>query len=507
MIARSKEGFEFFPTGNALDLERASLSLDSVLQCSLMCTSRFFQTVALMVLLPLDLLGAAHSELQLDSSTLPTSERFVLAQVVAGKSADLGGQFVDETNRVLRAGFLEALLTQSGTNVHRNGVSIEHAVIVDALDLRNAEVQFETSLVECRFTGVADFSKSVFGKGFSLTGSTFDRPANFSSMKIGRSAGFDRTTFGAEVNATRMEVTGVLTAREAHFNSPTAPVDFTGLKTGGDAFFTRATFAGPVTFQSAQITENWRLDGSLFTNANAVVKFEEARVGAASTFVDCCFAGYVSFKDAGFGAVDFSKVSWPVTHSDHPWLWLNGMTYGRISAGSEKDSWQNIYNLVQRTTHGSAYSADVFTRLEDYYRKLGYSRPADSFFRAQKEREREEVLKGFAWAWSFFLEQFVGYGRSPERAIFWSVVIIAIGCAMFQPHRMEPQKSEYAERKYSPFWYSVDVYLPIIKLHDAEIWKPRENYVLTNVWRRIHTVLGWALIPIALAAWTGMLSH
>jgi len=237
------------------------------------------------------------------------------------------------------------------------------------------------------------------------------------------------------------------------------------------------------------------------------VKFEEVKVGGATTFIDCRFAGYISFKDARFTAVDFSKVIWPTTHDDHPWLWLNGMNYGRISAGSEKDSWLNLYHLVQRSAHGSAYSSDVFTRLEDYYRKLGYPRPANAFFRAQKKREREEVLGGLSAAWSFFLEQFVGYGRSPERAIFWSVIIIGFGCVMFRPNRMEPQKSEYTERTYSPFWYSVDVYLPIIKLHDAEIWKPKEEYVLTHVWRRIHTILGWALIPIALAAWTGMLSH
>ena len=87
------------------------------------------------------------------------------------------------------------------------------------------------------------------------------------------------------------------------------------------------------------------------------------------------------------------------------------------------------------------------------------------------------------------------------------MAIIGIGCLMFRPNRMEPQKSEYSGRKYSPFWYSVDVYLPIIKLHDAEIWKPKEEYVLTHLWRRIHTILGWALIPIAIAAWTGMLAQ
>ena len=470
-------------------------------------SSQIATLITLTALLPLDLFGAGRAKLLLDSPALPAAEKFVLAQVLAGKSADLESQFTGETNRVLRAAFLEALLTQSGTNMHRNGVSIEHAVILDVLDLRNAEVQYEISLLECRFAGAVDFSKSVFEKGFSLAGSTFDRAANFFWMKIGRVAVFDRTSFAAEVNAAQMEITGVFTAREAHFNSPTGSVDFTSLKTGGDAFFTRATFAGPVTFQSAHLAENWRLDGSQFTNPMALIKFEEMKVGSAATLVGCRFAGYVSFKDARFGALDFSKVTWPTAHDGHPWLWLNGLIYGRINAGSEKDSWRNLYDLVQRTAHGSAYSADVFTRLEDFYRKLGYPRQADTFFRAQKKREREEVLGRFAWAWSFFLEQFVGYGRSPERAIFWSVVIVGIGCVMFQPHRMEPQKAEYRGRKYSAFWYSVDVYLPIIKLHDAEIWKPKEDYVLTNVWRRIHTILGWALIPIAIATWTGMLSH
>ena len=445
--------------------------------------------------------------LLLDSPTLTASEKFVLAQVTAGKSADLRSQFPDETNHVLRAAFLEALLTQSGTNVHRNGFAIAHAVIPGPLDLRNAEVHYETSLTDCRFAGEVNLSKSIFENGLSLAGSTFGGPANFFSMKIGRVASFDQTRFGADVNAVQMEVTGGFTARGARFNSPTALVDFTSLKVGGDALFPQATFAGPVTFQSAHIGENWRLDGSLFDSATGLVNFEEVKVGAAATLVGCRFAGYISFKDARFAALDFSKVTWPAGHDDNPWLWLNGMTYGRISAGSEKDSWRNLYDLVQRTAHGSAYSADVFARLDEYYRHLGYPREANIFFRAQKKREREEVLSGPARAWSYFLEQFVGYGRSPERAILWSVAIIGFGCAMFRPNRMEPQKAEYSARKYNPFWYSVDVYLPIIKLHDADVWKPKEEYVLTLVWRRIHTILGWALIPIAIAAWTGMLAQ
>ena len=47
--------------------------------------------------------------------------------------------------------------------------------------------------------------------------------------------------------------------------------------------------------------------------------------------------------------------------------------------------------------------------------------------------------------------------------------------------------------------------LPLVKLQDAELWKPRDNYRFARFWSRLHTMLGWALIPIAVAAWTGML--
>jgi hypothetical protein len=51
----------------------------------------------------------------------------------------------------------------------------------------------------------------------------------------------------------------------------------------------------------------------------------------------------------------------------------------------------------------------------------------------------------------------------------------------------------------------MDLFLPLVKLQDAEMWKPRDDQWFARFWSRIHTILGWALIPIAVAAWTGML--
>lgn len=470
---------------------------------------RFACAVLTLGLFPFGLLAASRSgqALSLSGSGLTAGEKYVLEQVVAGKSADLRQQFGEGTNSVLRGAFVEALLCRSGTNIHRNGVDIDHAVIRDAINLRNATVGYEVSFSECTFEAEVNLSLTAFEKTVSLTGCTFRAPVNFSAMKVGRIATFDRTTFESEVKAGQLEVTGVLSMREAHFKSPTNRVDFSSLNAVGDAFFTKATFAGPVTFQFAHIAENWRCEGCAFTHAKALVNFEAVQVGATTSFEESSFAGYVSFKDARFATLDLANIQWPGTHGDQPWLWLNGMTYRQISAGAEKDSWKNIYALVQSAAHRSGYSANIYAGLEDYYRRLGYPDQANIFFRAQKQREREEVLTGFQWTWSLLLDWFVGYGRSPQRAIFWSVAIVVFGCFVFRPDRMEPQNPGFNGRKFSPFWYSVDLYVPVIKLQDAETWKPKEDYAIGNVWRRIHTVLGWALIPIAIAVWTGMVDR
>ena len=164
-----------------------------------------------------------------------------------------------------------------------------------------------------------------------------------------------------------------------------------------------------------------------------------------------------------------------------------------------------MLQLLDRTAHRTAYGIDVYSGLVEFYRREGYPRQANLFFIAQKRRERQEVLHGMEWGWNLFLEWFVGYGRSPERALFWSTSIVLFGMGVFRPQRMEPRKVDAKPDPYSPFWYSVDLFLPLIKLQDVELWKPRYEARFARFWGRLHTMLGWALIPIALAAWTGML--
>lgn len=458
----------------------------------------------LVVFFTSSLIGAAPVR---PSAGAPTpTEKYVLDQIVAGKVADLANAFPEESRRVIRGVFLEELLTgmRKDCAIHRNGVQIEGAIIKDAVDLRNAEIACDTRLTRCRFEDEVNFSQCVFASGFLVEGCTFASAVNCVGLKVARDISLQKAVFHGVANFDQLQIAGLLQAGEVSFLSSSVSANFTALKAAGSVTFTNATFAGPFHFQFSHVVDNLKFDGARFTNQLALVSFEAVKVDGSASFEAVDFHGYISFKDAQFNSLNLTKAKWP-NHPFGEWLWFNGMTYQRISAGSENDSWSHLLQLLDKAAHGTAYSIDIYTGLQSFYRREGYPGQANEFFFAQKRRERDEVLHGTEKFWSLFLDKFVGYGRSPLRALFWSSLIVAYGVSVFRPERMEQRSKEIKTGPFSPFWYSMDMFLPLIKLHDAEHWVPKAEARYARFWGRIHTVLGWALIPIAVAAWTGML--
>jgi hypothetical protein len=465
---------------------------------------RLLATLLALTLWPV-LTNAATRELAAAGApTVP--EKFVLEQIAAGKVANLGTAFPDDGARAIRAVFLEELLTGSRKDVviHRNGILIEGAIVREMLDLRNTEMTHDIRLAHCRFEGGVNFSKSVFTDGLSLEETVFLGPANFEEMKIIRGFNLQKASFRRSADFDQLDVAGVLQAGGVTFEDISATVSFNNLKIGGHACFTNALFSGAVDFNSSRFANDFRLDGARFTHATAFASFEGLKVEGYTSFSQAQFAGYASLKDSRFNALDLTNVRWP-ERAYGEWLWLNGAVYQRISAGTERSSSSNLLALVDRAARRSAYSTDIYASLAEFYRREGYQREANQFLIAQKRRERDEALHGVAWCWSLFLDGFVGYGRSPERALFWSTLIVLLGMMVFRPQHMEPRTTNIKTDCYSAFWYSVDLFLPLIKLQDAEMWKPKDEVWFTRFWSRLHTMLGWALIPIAVAAWTGML--
>ena len=149
----------------------------------------------------------------------------------------------------------------------------------------------------------------------------------------------------------------------------------------------------------------------------------------------------------------------------------------------------------------------MYRSLEEFFLRQGYRSDADQAFIAGKRRERKEKLHGLDWLGSYLLDWLVGYGRHPWQAGIPCAVFIALGCVLFSPKKMEPQKPEDVARVYSRFWYSLGLFLPFVDLQADKVWKPKADQTFLRNYMRVHIMLGWILVPLVLAALTGLINN
>src|SRR3989304_4833784 len=90
----------------------------------------------------------------------------------------------------------------------------------------------------------------------------------------------------------------------------------------------------------------------------------------------------------------------------------------------------------------------------------------------------------------------------------WREVSLRISrnCFIFwQRDGMEPIRLEDACRHYNGFWYSLGLFTPFVDLGSVRIWQPKKERWFARNYMHAHKILGWLLIPIALAAFTGII--
>ena len=74
----------------------------------------------------------------------------------------------------------------------------------------------------------------------------------------------------------------------------------------------------------------------------------------------------------------------------------------------------------------------------------------------------------------FLYRLFVGYGYRPWRAIWFGLVIIGLGWLFFSAgfEAMTPINDSGNYPEFQALVYSVDVFLPVVGLHQASYWLP-----------------------------------
>ena len=450
--------------------------------------------------------GSLRPVLATASEQTSVAERYVLERVQTHVRVDLTRLSKDE--RELTGEFVTRLLTGKSKEPALDLV-IVGAVIKDKVVLENQEISYNVSFLYCTFKEGVSFAGSHFIKGLTLSHSDFEGSVDFS----------------------RVTVDVDFVALFSGFKSSQAL--FEGMRVGRD-FVMGATFDSFFTsFESTRVGGDFYVDESKFNSAN--VSFEGMRVDGNFSATRCEFSYDPSASQLGAGRVIF-------VGSHFADFFLNGSSFDRVSTidftrmQADFISFDEVrlktpatvktqrmtFKLVSPVSTDqlgfllSDYNAEFYTDLETSRRTHGYPDEADRIFIAKKRAERRENCKSFfhqcqrgAWALSMFEDMLAGYGKSLQNLLYWSLGFLIIGTFVFLSEKgmrtQDAKNTEQYKGRYNAFWYSLDLFLPIIKLGEADVWTPKDDRRWANLYRKVHIIIGSLFVPIGLAAWTGII--
>ena len=213
-------------------------------------------------------------------------------------------------------------------------------------------------------------------------------------------------------------------------------------------------------------------------------------------------------------------VSWlDHNHSAESHIQLDGITFSQIELQDHRnfDNPTSQYFVVSDKAYAkmiaawpdnAGFSARAYQQLEKAFAEAGRSDLADLAFESLKDKERASrhlstAQKALSWALSLLIR----YGREPYRALYISIAILLFGWYVFRSEKFVEPKDPEKQKKgvFSPFWYSLDLFLPLSTLPDTDIWIPKQTDRFRRIYARVHALLGWIPVPIGLAVVTGLI--
>lgn len=272
------------------------------------------------------------------------------------------------------------------------------------------------------------------------------------------------------------------------------------LQTDGEVHFFGATIAGGLSFMSAEF-RGPAANGVTLQNTNIGGSLQWTKViVAANTTLNLSHLKVGQFED--------DEQSWPAAGK----LVLDGFSYGAIANvpldTHRRKVWLKSHLEYLKGQAPNTFSLQPHRQLADILRKSGYEDNArDVLIDMHKARREQGGFSKFGWVWSWILQGTIGFGYRSHRAFLWALFFVILGAVLFNAgYRSGHLVSAKPASQFSAIGYSVDSFLPIINLRQEELWVPAGagagRWVQYYYW--IHICLGWALITLGVAGFTGL---
>jgi hypothetical protein len=450
------------------------------------------------------------------------------------------GQSTEFTNTVIK-GEVGADDAKFGVDVKFDG-----AIFDKPATFMNIQVGNLADFQGARFKDTVTFESSIMERDAKFTGAIFDGDANFDYVSVARFFDFNQTKLNKGFSF-QYSTVGWPYFESTTFNGV---VNFEGVQASNDFDFTNAIYkylAEPFTVKFAKVDGAVKFEGftapaglSLGHNQFGDLSISGAE-GVVFAFIDLNstevngdlkIENIVASKLSAEGVVvknitifntitvgdelDMSNASLGFLTIDEKGFWprnqnsknnLRGMTYtdiGLVNNELEDNTWGVLLDMVQQ----SDYSPQAYRTLAQFLTEKGHPDWAAEVEFQRKLRERDHILtpRSGPWFWSWFLDIFSGYGQRPQYAFGWSFLVIIIGTLVFRRESdMVIIDNSEAKPPYNAVLYSFALFLPYIDLDIASKWEPKPSRKFAGLYKHIHRLLGWILMPIALLTFGGII--
>jgi hypothetical protein len=497
-----------------LRLGSASPGFNRSIHSSILKSSILIRGVLVVLLAWLSFSRAAPVQAQ---NWTPAENR-ALTQITQGSAGD----FSDPPPVVSNA-FVQTLLSggfkdsDKSHNLDIDGITISNAVFQEQVNV-HFEVPYRVVFDHCQFQNGLDFSGSLFDKDLVFAASSFGTPASYASTSSA-----DDPPVVQFINAT---VNGTVNFDSAVFD---VPVDFT------KAHAKELDITNTVFESHDQDDPDLDLSAvSVETDLSLSVKAAQPRNVQAQLlsvgrllFLGSSGTGFFATRDFNLADSHFQKIDiygfaqWPANAQPGA-ISLDGFSFNELNLYDCHKSKQcepgKLLELLDSPQ--VLYAPQPYLMLEQYLTTVGQPDDADNAYIHMRKRQRGRRMNLTAKLSDRTLDWVLGYGREPSRALWWALGFVVLGMLIFSPRHMIPQDQASPESaaksdkpnpstkknaSYSRFWYSLDVLAPAIELGADKAWEPDPTWWLGRNYSYIHRILGWILVPLILAALTGVI--
>jgi hypothetical protein len=447
------------------------------------------------------------------------AEKRAIGQLAQGEPADFSG-----TTGVVSDRFVEKLLSggfksaDPSHNLDVHGVTISNAVFQEAVNV-NFEVPYRVVFDHCQFQKGLDFSGSQFHKDLVFDSDSFGTPTSYAPASPAPAASADDSDSAVQlINAT---VNGTVSLESPVFY---VPVDFTKAHVK-ELDITNAAFMSGDPDDSDLDLSALSVESDLSLTVKSaqprMVEGQLLNVGRLASF-GRFGTGFFATKEFDFADSRFQKLT--IYGFDQ---WRANPQKGAVSLDGFSFQEINLHDCASGKNCGAGtmlalldspqflYSPQPYLMLEQSLTANGDPDDANNVYIHMRERQRGRRMSLTARLADRTLDWVIGYGREPGRALWWALGFVALGMLIFSPRHMVPQESSGEDGQgdpektkgnaYSRFWYSLDVLAPAIELGADKAWQPDPDWWFGRNYSYLHRIVGWILIPLILAALTGVI--